>query len=190
MPAPEGYVTVAERIQAFYEKFPEGVLRRESMDFRTLKVGDTERTFVIYKALAYREPGDKLPAQGTAWEPFPGPTPFTRDSEVQNAETAAWGRAIAALGIETHKGVATAEEVERNVSPVEDAPRIEKERVAAIGARIVKAKPELGQLRMMFGAVGALAPEKRTKAAVAEALKALTPAQADELEKELPDAGA
>src|SRR5205823_6134471 len=37
--------------------------------------------------------------KGIAWEPFPGPTPFTKDSELMNAETSAWGRAIVAVGI-------------------------------------------------------------------------------------------
>ncbi len=52
-----------------------------------------------------------MPGQGTAWEPVPGPTPFTRDSELQNAETSAWGRAIAALGFKVKDGIASAEDV-------------------------------------------------------------------------------
>src|SRR4051794_2047121 len=103
----EGYVDVATRIQAFFEKYPEGVLRREDVEIR--EIGD--RTFIVYKALAYRTPQDELPGQGTAWEPFPGPTPFTKDSELMNAETSAWGRALAALGFEVHSGIATQQDV-------------------------------------------------------------------------------
>ena len=107
-PSMDGYVDVAERIQQFYEKFPEGSLRREgNVEYRALG----EKLFVVYKALAYRHPEDRLPGQGTAWEPFPGPTSFTKDSELQNAETAAWGRAIVAVGIVANK-IASKQEVQ------------------------------------------------------------------------------
>jgi hypothetical protein len=46
-----------------------------------------------------------------AWEPVPGKTPYTRGSELMVAETSAWGRALAAIGIATNKSVASAEEV-------------------------------------------------------------------------------
>jgi hypothetical protein len=59
---------------------------------------------------AFRTVDDPHPGVGNAWEPIPGKTTFTRDSEVQNAETAAWGRAIAACGIKTKK-IASADEV-------------------------------------------------------------------------------
>jgi hypothetical protein len=70
------------------------------------------RVYIAFTAAAYRSAEDKLPGIGTAWEPIPGPTSFTRDSEMQNAETAAWGRAIvAALAADTKKGIASHDEV-------------------------------------------------------------------------------
>lgn len=70
------------------------------------------RVYIAFTAAAYRGPDDKLPGIGTSWEPIPGPTTFTRDSEMQNAETAAWGRAIVAvLAADTKKGIATRDEV-------------------------------------------------------------------------------
>jgi hypothetical protein len=70
------------------------------------------RVYIAFTAAAYRNADDKLPGIGTAWEPIPGPTSFTRDSEMQNAETAAWGRAIVAvLAADTRKGIATRDEV-------------------------------------------------------------------------------
>ena len=106
MPAPEGYVDVATRIAEFYKTFPEGSL--QTGEPQLFHVGD--KSFVAVQATAYRTPGDECPATGTAWEPVPGPTPFTRDSELQNAETSAWGRAIVALGFET-KHIASSNEV-------------------------------------------------------------------------------
>lgn len=43
---------------------------------------------------------------------IPGATNFTRGSEIENCETSAWGRAIAALGFEVKRGVASKQEVE------------------------------------------------------------------------------
>lgn len=50
-------------------------------------------------------------AVASAWEPFPGKTPYTRDSEMMNAETSAIGRAIGALGIGLTGSMATSNEV-------------------------------------------------------------------------------
>lgn len=107
-----GYVDVAERIVEFREKYPDGRLR--PLDPRRPYWIETidGRSFVVYVAAAYRTPEDPLPGIGVAWEPFPGPTQFTRDSELQNAETSAWGRAlVAALVCDTRRGVATGDEV-------------------------------------------------------------------------------
>lgn len=128
----DNYNDVSSRIVEFREKYPEGSLTQVSYElvqvpmYAKVKVRDVqndtsteevqqigEKTFLIYTAAAYRTPEDKRPGIGTAWEPVPGPTPYTRDSEMQNAETAAWGRAIvAALAADTKKGIASREEVE------------------------------------------------------------------------------
>ncbi len=111
---PLDYIDVATRIVEFREKYPEGSLSQVNLQFISDFAG---KDWVVYTAAAYRTPDDQQPGMGTAWEPVPGPTRFTRDSEVQNAETAAWGRAmVAALAVDTKKGVASAEEV-RNRQP-------------------------------------------------------------------------
>lgn len=105
---PLDYIDVATRIVEFREKYPEGSLQQVDLKF----VQVAGKDWVIYTAAAYRTPTDERPGIGTAWEPVPGPTQFTRDSEVQNAETAAWGRAmVAALAVDTRKGIASSEEV-------------------------------------------------------------------------------
>jgi len=120
---PIDYIDVATRIVEFREKYPEGSLQQVkyellevpiyTKDKDTGEVSQTAvRVYLAYTAAAYRNPDDKLPGVGTAWEPIPGPTQFTRDSEMQNAETAAWGRAIvAALAADTKKGIASKDEV-------------------------------------------------------------------------------
>jgi hypothetical protein len=102
----EDYVDVAERLQLFYAKFPDG-----RISTAVVKFCQWPSDGIFAQAEAYRTADDPRPGVGTAWEPVPGKTPFTRDSEVQNAETAAWGRAIAACGIGTNRGISSAEEV-------------------------------------------------------------------------------
>jgi hypothetical protein len=114
----DSYNTVPERIAEFREKYPNGRLRPAdpSVPYRIENV-DT-KTFIVFVAAAYRDAEDTLPGIGTAWELFPGPTNFTRDSELQNAETSAWGRAIvAALAADAKKGIATQEDIRNRTAP-------------------------------------------------------------------------
>lgn len=116
------YVDVAARIALLRERHPEASLRPLNPE-RPFEIVEVQgRTFVTYAAACYRTPDDPAPGVGVAWEPFPGPTPYTRDSELQNAETSAWGRAIvAALAADTRGGVASAEEVRnRSTGPAID----------------------------------------------------------------------
>lgn len=99
------YVEVKDRIAAFRKDYPDGRLTSEIVDAGI-------PGFVTVKAYAYRTPDDPTPGSGLAWEPVPGKTPYTKDSELQNAETSAWGRAIvAALIADASQGVASANEV-------------------------------------------------------------------------------
>lgn len=106
------YVDVPARIAEFRTKHPEGSLQPANLaePYRVETIGD--KTYVVVVAAAYRSPEDPRPGIGMAYEQFPGRTPYTRDSELQNAETSAWGRAIvAALAADTKRSVASAEEV-------------------------------------------------------------------------------
>lgn len=117
------YVDVAERIAEFRTKHPEGSLQPYDPvhPYRIETIGPD--TFIVYTAAAYRTPDDTRPGIGVAQEGYPGRTPYTRGSEVQNAETSAWGRAIvAALAADTRRGVASAQEV-RNRQAERDTDR-------------------------------------------------------------------
>jgi hypothetical protein len=107
----EDYIPVNERIQLFIAKHPEGSLRPLWPDNPYRVIGEGETKWLIYGACAYRYPEDPAPGVGLAWEPVPGRTPFTKGSELMNAESSAWGRALAAIGIATNKSIASAEEV-------------------------------------------------------------------------------
>jgi hypothetical protein len=117
----DDYVPVAYRIREFADKYPDGSLQCE---WHMLMVptavkqpdgswGTMDRPIIVAKAFAYRTPDDPRPGIGHAQEPIPGKTPYTKDSEIQNAETSAWGRAIVAvLAADTRKGVASRDEVQ------------------------------------------------------------------------------
>lgn len=99
------YVEVKDRIAEFKRDYPDGRLVSEI-------VPSGFDGFVTVKAYAYRTPDDPTPGVGLAWEPVPGQTPYTKNSELQNAETSAWGRAlVAALVADASTGVASANEV-------------------------------------------------------------------------------
>jgi hypothetical protein len=102
----EDYVEVSERLQAFIKEYPKGSLQGE---WELREVG--EQTFLVFVAKAYRTPMDPRPGVGHAWEPYPGTTPYTRNSELMVGETSAWGRALAALGFEVKRGIASRNEV-------------------------------------------------------------------------------
>ena len=114
---PLDYIDVASRIVEFRGKFPDGSLTQVDLQFLNFAGKD----WVVYTAAAYRSPEDQNPGIGTAWEPVPGPTRFTKDSEVQNAETAAWGRAMmASLAVDARKGIASSEEVRNRTVEMRD----------------------------------------------------------------------
>jgi hypothetical protein len=102
------YVPVNERIEEFVTAHPEGSLQSEIVELTVDRV--------TVKAYAYRTPDDPRPGIGHSSLEIPGSTPYTRGSEIENAETSAWGRAIAALGFEVKRGIASSEEI-RNKQP-------------------------------------------------------------------------
>ena len=125
------YVPVNERIDQFYQTFPEGSLQSEIVELSPNRV--------TIKAYAYRTPTDPRPGIGHSSLDIPGSTPYTRGSEVENAETSSWGRAIAALGFEVKRGVASAEEV-RNKASQRPAPKTTGPTDEQIRARYAWAK--------------------------------------------------
>lgn len=127
----DDYVDVAQRIADFRERYPEGSLQPldPAAPFEIREVHGIDKsgkdftaTFIVYIAAAYRNVDDQRPGIGMAWEVFPGRTPYTLGSELMNAETSAWGRAIiAALASDSKRGVSSREEIRNRAAEQEDA---------------------------------------------------------------------
>jgi len=112
------YIEVKDRIAKFYELFGQGRLVTGEVRLTTEPDGVPR---VLVQALAYRSPEDAHPGVGWSWMALPGTTPYTKGSELENTETSAWGRAIAATGILIDRSIASANEI-RGKAPVETDP--------------------------------------------------------------------
>lgn len=154
----DDYIDVAERIVQFRGHYPDGSLQAYA-EPTVMTIGD--KTFIKYTAAAYRTPDDHRPGIGTAWEPFPGTTPYTRNSELMNAETAAWGRAIVALGIVANRKIASKQEVQaraaedgRDVDPVESRKMASPSQKSRIKRLITDHNPPKQVLSNMLSVIG------------------------------------
>jgi pyruvate/2-oxoglutarate dehydrogenase complex dihydrolipoamide acyltransferase (E2) component len=104
---PDEYITVSERIEKFYAKFPQGRI------ITTVMEHSQETGFILMRAEVYREPDDALPAAtGHAYE-LRSAGHVQAGSYVEVCETSSVGRALALLGFEVRRGVASREEVIR-----------------------------------------------------------------------------
>jgi hypothetical protein len=119
---PPEYKQVSERIRDLKAAHPNARLRPVNPEHPYEVVTIGERTFIVYSAACYRDESDLLPGIGVAWEPFPGTTPYTRGSELMNAETSAWGRAIVAALQSESKAIASAEDVRNRRAEEQAAP--------------------------------------------------------------------
>lgn len=103
----ENYVPVAERIEQFYEKFQTGRINT------TILEHDRETGFVLIRAEVFRSPDDAMPAAtGHAYE-VRSEGYVNKNSYVENCETGAVGRALALLGFEVKRGIASREEMQK-----------------------------------------------------------------------------
>lgn len=96
------YVEVNERIMKFYEKYPEGRI--------TTDIVSWEKGVVVMKATAYRDSSDVIASTGYAYEKEDSSF-INKTSALENCETSAVGRALAILGFEIKKSIASKEEV-------------------------------------------------------------------------------
>lgn len=112
------YVMVNDRIKAFREIYPDGLLKT------TLLEDDGER--VTFLAEAYDDTG-KLLATGYAYEQRQGSF-INQTSYIENCETSAIGRCLGNLGIGIDDSMASADELANAITNQEELKRQEKEK--------------------------------------------------------------
>ncbi len=134
---------VAERIERFYERFPEGKILTQIVEH------DRESGFVLIRAEIYRRPDDDGPAAtGHAYE-YKDSGYVQKTSYIEVAETSAVGRGLAFLNFETKRGIASREEMEKfTQAAVEDVAATtggedaSRRRAASAGARTTPAETD------------------------------------------------
>jgi len=104
---PDEYITVHERIEKFYTKWPQGRILTSIVEH------NEETGFILMRAEVFRESDEAMPAAtGHAYE-LRSAGHVQQGSYVEVCETSAVGRALALLGFEVRRGIASREEVER-----------------------------------------------------------------------------
>jgi hypothetical protein len=165
------YVDVPTRFAAALERWPE--LRIIENRPEVITIGD--KTFISVTMQAWRTPDDPVPAQATCFEPFPGKTSFTRDSEQMNASTSALGRVLG-LMMSFGPKMASAEEVrnrQETSAPATLVRQPEKPRTQALGANASNA-PSEAQLKYLRG-LNYEGPVPETRADATALIKRLAP---------------
>ena len=120
----QDYVTVAERIEKFYQRYPEGRIITHIVEH------DAERGFILIRAEVYRNADDTLPAAtGHAYE-LKTEGYIQRTSYIEVGETSAVGRALAMAGFEVKRGIASREEMEKSMRAAREETTRERERTA------------------------------------------------------------
>ncbi len=139
----EDYVPVAERLEKFYERFPDGRVNTFIVQH------DLESGFILMRAEVYRNAEDAQPAAtGHAFE-VRTEGYVQKTSYVEVCETSSVGRALALLGFEVKRGIASREEIEKpmrmaaggSAQPAEPTP---EEQAAKLDAEILQSAEALG----------------------------------------------
>jgi hypothetical protein len=165
------YVDVPTRFAMALERWPE--LRIMENRPEVITIGD--KVFISVTMQAWRTPDDEIPAQATAWEPIPGLTPFTRNSEMMNASTSALGRVLG-LMLSFGPKMASAEEVRNRQETSAPATLVKQPQNAprqALGANASNA-PSEAQLKYLRG-LNWEGPVPETKAECTALIKRLAP---------------
>jgi hypothetical protein len=151
----QDYVTVAERIEKFYERYPEGRI------LTTIVEHDAERGFILMRAEVYRHPDDAQPsASGHAYE-YRDAGYVQKTSYIEVGETSAVGRALALCGFEVKRGIASREEMEKQARMAQSVRPPEREKAPPAAPRPPEAAAKIDKPPTPEKAI---APEKSTAA--------------------------
>jgi hypothetical protein len=109
----DNYVDVPTRLRMALEKYPDLRIQESQPTFREVN----DKLYIEIRCTVWRDKDDTLPVIAYCWEPFPGTTPYTRDSEQMNASTSALGRALGMMGFGIEHKMASKQEVMARQQP-------------------------------------------------------------------------
>ena len=113
----DNYVDVPTRLRMALEKYPDLRVQESQPTFREVN----DKLYIEIRCTVWRDKDDQLPCIAYCWEPFPGRTPYTKDSEQMNASTSALGRALGMMGFGIDHKMASKQEVMAR----QEQPRVE-----------------------------------------------------------------
>jgi hypothetical protein len=101
------YVDVKTRLKQALALYPQ--LRIVEHRPEITMVGD--QLFIECSVTVSRDPDDPIPVTAYIFEPYPGKTTFTKNSEQANGATSVLGRALGYMGLGIDKSIASSNEV-------------------------------------------------------------------------------
>lgn len=105
----DNYVDVPTRLKEALLKHPNLRIQETAAEVVTMPDGST---FYRCTVTVWRDETDPIPAIATAAEPYPGKTPYTKNSEFMVGMTSALGRALGYMGFGISKSIASRNEIE------------------------------------------------------------------------------
>ena len=110
------YVDVKTRLKQALALYPQ--LRIVEHRPEITQVGD--QLFIECSVTVSRDPDDPIPVTAYIFEPYPGKTTFTKNSEKANGATSVLGRALGYMGLGIDKSIASSNEVLGRQQATED----------------------------------------------------------------------
>jgi hypothetical protein len=105
----DNYVDVPTRLKEALIKHPNLRIQETAAEVVTMPDGST---FYRCTVTVWRDEADPIPAIATAAEPYPGKTPYTKNSEFMVGMTSALGRALGYMGFGISKSIASRNEIQ------------------------------------------------------------------------------
>ena len=137
----QNYVDVPTRLAEALKRWPN--LRIQETVNETVTMPDGS-CFIRCTVTVWRDETDTLPAIATAAEPYPGKTPYTKNSEFMVGMTSALGRALVYMGCGVSKSIASRNEIEARQSPDEPGAVIAPRGKVAAGSAAGNPSPSSG----------------------------------------------
>ncbi len=116
----DNYVDVPTRLAEALKKHPNLRIQETSAEVVTMPDGST---FYRCTVTVWRDETDPIPSVATAAEPYPGKTPYTKNSEFMVGMTSALGRALGYMGFGVSKAIASQNEVLARQDDTRPAPK-------------------------------------------------------------------